>query len=1196
MTLSRFPRSRGTYRQTPARAALARFSRRAKKSTASLLLAILWWLVSPVGAVSSEGPVSSKVSVERQGVVSPYLRLAAPRPIATGPSALRYQGSRDLVAAIANAEPRSLTAIDLDEDGVPDLVTGYRSRRAGLGLISVRRGSVDAIFPYTAAAKARKADGTFVDGPFLGPAQLAPVPETADFLSGGDFDGDGHFDVAAGAMGGEAIYLLSGDGSGRLDLSATIQLDGRLTAWTDGEINRRDNLVDLAVAIETATGPEALVFEHPNGALRAIPERFPLPASANDLLLGKLDGDHYRDLAVAAGESVVLIGGRDRRLTASPERRAAVPAAKLSRYGHSEVVLALAHGDLLLEEPGYELALLDRVGELSYLVADGPDESTLRSTALANSARDDVGSQRRKRRESGATWRLARSVSVESESSDQLSRVGARSVVRDGSRSSVRLAVARLASTGTETLLIHSPAASAIDLVTLAPPRSGEQPASSRDSRAKAGASLAQQEFRVGPVQAVLPMRLNSDGFADLVVTSHSGFVGVSMSSSGSTFVVNSTADASDLDTSDDACDAGSGGCTLRAAIEQANATLGADEIHFANALGRLVPASDYPAITESVSILGTSSGTDPIEILGSGSRTGTGLRLASGSSGSVVEGLHLGNFGTALEISSSGNRIEGNRLGNWSDSPFASEIGLRVVPDGAEPADNLIGGTIPAARNTFANFPTDIQSDSLDPAVTNSILGNTFGYIVGGEHFINEFSIRIQDSSGWNIGSAAGVNTGNLFANRLTVSGLSSDVVIQQNQFGTGLDGTEDVWTNHLGKISLAPFVSDVLVGSTSINGRNVIGGGAIGPGVRCLGATDVRIEGNLVGLKADGSLLRNEVGVEMSCSDSSIGGSASGAGNVIAGNTEAQVRVDGGSSITIDGNCIGTGTDCWSAGDPTPPASPAGVSGVEVGEGATVAVGLAASNVVAHNDVGIAVLDPTPGTTGGSAASGMQAFALAAIRQNLVHSNRRLGIDLGSPYSPTPDSNDLGDLDGGANRHQNYPVLDWVSVGPGVETTVQGSLHSTPQSLFQVEFFRSEDCDTSGFGEGQFFLGSLTVATDQNGDKAFSITFPEAVPAATPWITATASATVSSGETSEFSYCRRVENHSNGCTCPENVVIDYPLTSSSASSYSACTSILASSQVLAGAGVELAAPTIRLDPGFSVFSGATLRAGGLP
>ncbi|MCH8964135.1 MAG: hypothetical protein IIB58_04175, partial [Planctomycetes bacterium] len=47
------------------------------------------------------------------------------------------------------------------------------------------------------------------------------------------------------------------------------------------------------------------------------------------------------------------------------------------------------------------------------------------------------------------------------------------------------------------------------------------------------------------------------------------------------TFTVDSTGDGGDSDTADGVCDDGLGHCTLRAAIEQANAVAGLDTINF---------------------------------------------------------------------------------------------------------------------------------------------------------------------------------------------------------------------------------------------------------------------------------------------------------------------------------------------------------------------------------------------------------------------------------------------------------------------------------------------------------------------------------------------------------------------------------------------------------------------------------------
>ncbi len=76
----------------------------------------------------------------------------------------------------------------------------------------------------------------------------------------------------------------------------------------------------------------------------------------------------------------------------------------------------------------------------------------------------------------------------------------------------------------------------------------------------------------------------------------------------GATYTVNTTGDQADLSPGDGVCKSGSGFgdlCTLRAAIQEANATEGADAIHFniPNIFGEGVktikPASQLPTITE---------------------------------------------------------------------------------------------------------------------------------------------------------------------------------------------------------------------------------------------------------------------------------------------------------------------------------------------------------------------------------------------------------------------------------------------------------------------------------------------------------------------------------------------------------------------------------------------------------------------
>jgi hypothetical protein len=143
-------------------------------------------------------------------------------------------------AALGNAQPRALASGDFDEDGVPDLVSGFATGNGGA--ITVHRGNVDALWPYGAALR---------NGPppaFLPGARTFAIPEAPDFIATGDFDADGHWDVVTAQRGSNALYFLRGDGHGGFRAAQRIPLAGNVTALIAGEINRADGLTDLIVA------------------------------------------------------------------------------------------------------------------------------------------------------------------------------------------------------------------------------------------------------------------------------------------------------------------------------------------------------------------------------------------------------------------------------------------------------------------------------------------------------------------------------------------------------------------------------------------------------------------------------------------------------------------------------------------------------------------------------------------------------------------------------------------------------------------------------------------------------------------------------------------------------------------------------------------------------------------------------------
>src|SRR6185295_9734172 len=199
--------------------------------------------------------------------------------------------------------------------------------------------------PHSPEAAIHKTAGAVTDAPFLSPAGVLAAPEAGDFIGAGDFDADGRLDVVTAARGGTALYLLRGDGNGGLQEPKKIELPGTLSALVVGEINRRDGLADIAAAVMTPRGAKALVFEGPEGALTAEPEIFTLPAEATSLALGQLDEYQELDLAVAAGHDLMVISGRDRKLSLDARDRAQVASARVETRSFPFAIKSLEIGD-----------------------------------------------------------------------------------------------------------------------------------------------------------------------------------------------------------------------------------------------------------------------------------------------------------------------------------------------------------------------------------------------------------------------------------------------------------------------------------------------------------------------------------------------------------------------------------------------------------------------------------------------------------------------------------------------------------------------------------------------------------------------------------------------------------------------------------------------------------------------------------
>lgn len=495
-----------------------------------------------------------------------------------------------------------------------------------------------------------------------------------------------------------------------------------------------------------------------------------------------------------------------------------------------------------------------------------------------------------------------------------------------------------------------------------------------------------------------------------------------------------------------------SGPGSLRQAFLDANATPGPDFIYFniGTVAKSILPTNALPAITEPVTVDGTTqpgfSNAPIVELNGQSAGTGTdGLRVWAG--GTTIRGLVINRFsGDGIEIATNGNNVvEGCWIGLGTDGTTrrANANGIFITNS----PNNTIGGVSASQRNL--------------------ITGN------------NQNGVRVEGPA-------------------------SFGTLVLGNWIGLNVNSSAGVGNSQSGVYFLnAPSNT---VGGTEAGARNLLGGNAQN-GVRLEGsnAQANAVLGNFIGLDLTGATNRNNGnnGVYLlNAPSNTIGGATAGARNIIAGNSQAGVRIEG---VTTRGNrVLGNlvGTD---------------VSGTLArgngGEGVYV-LGNAFANTIGGTNSGEANGIAHNGADGIYVQNGTNNLA----RANAIHSNGGLGIDLGNNGVQ---ANDTGDPDTGANNLQNFPIL-YAATNTASGLFVAGLLNSRPGAGFSIDFYSSTQCDPSTNGEGQVWLGSLGVTTGADSNAPFALTLP--VGASGRFITATATDT--QGNTSEFSPCVRAES----------------------------------------------------------------------
>jgi gliding motility-associated-like protein len=389
--------------------------------------------------------------------------------------------------------------------------------------------------------------------------------------------------------------------------------------------------------------------------------------------------------------------------------------------------------------------------------------------------------------------------------------------------------------------------------------------------------------------------------------------------------------------------------------------------------------------------------------------------------------------------------------------------------------------------------------------------------------------------------GSSAGDVSGlTLSANNCTIKGLvinnfsqhgilinSNGNVIGGNYIGTDASGMAEQ-SNGVAGVYLTSGAANNTIGGSTDAERNVIAGNSDDNlKVEAAAGSGNTIIGNYIGVDVLGtsSLVNGGSGVDIQADGNILGGTNAGERNIIAGCNYNGVVLSGDNN-TIQGNYIGTD-----------------VSGtMDLGNSRNgIWINGGSNNLVGGTDTSAGNLIRSNGRNGVLVSNGMPTSNV--ILGNSIFGNSWIGIDLSlDTNGDSVTNNDLDDLDVGPNGLQNFPLLD-NAVTIGNHTFIAGSFQGGADTTFRVEFYSSAEADPTGYGEGEVYLGFTTIISDGSGNASFDIMLPDVTISEGQFVSATATADLDGenyGNSSEFSAVVTVPAYSppNDLPCSATVL----------------------------------------------------------
>jgi parallel beta-helix repeat protein len=455
--------------------------------------------------------------------------------------------------------------------------------------------------------------------------------------------------------------------------------------------------------------------------------------------------------------------------------------------------------------------------------------------------------------------------------------------------------------------------------------------------------------------------------------------------------------------------------------------------------------------------LLGNRIGTDVSGILDLGNDDyGVSLRGGAGSNaiggGGGAGNLISGNaYDGILVVASDGNTVQGNRIGTDASGTVGLGNGGGINVQGSQA--NTIGGDSTAGEGNLISANGDAGITLLG-ATANDIVGNLIGTDITGTAPLG------NGNGGMVIGDSADSNVigGDTAAHRNVISANNGDGIgvsdsdgniIQGNLIGTDITGTAALGntSNGVRLMRYSAGTTDTLIGGSGPGQGNVISGNN-SHGVNIFVSTGNTIEGNLIGTNADGDavLANGSHGIYLDNADNStIGGTTAGHRNVISGNINSGIRIDSSTGNVVQGNYIGTNASGTSA--------------------------------LANTGYGIQMIGASSGNTIGGTTAG---------HRNVISGNAGTGVYLDGATGNAIEGNHIGtDAAGtGSVANNGYGILflngaDYNTIG-GTTTSHRNVISGNAQYGVHIENSTGNAIQGNYFGTDAAGTAALPNGTD--------------------------------------------------------------------------------------------------------------------